>query len=54
LEGLLILLADDAGPLWLALESFFESLPVKPKWIMLGLAIAVLVAVVVASLKRRK
>jgi hypothetical protein len=49
---------DEAGPLWLLLESLLESLPVKPKWILLAglavLVIAALVAFVVASSKRRK
>ena len=45
---------DEAGPLWLLLENFLESLPVKPKWILLALVIAALVAVVVVSFKGRK
>jgi hypothetical protein len=52
-----LLLADEAGPLWLALESFLESLPVWPKWIFLaGPAVLVIAALafVVASFKRRK
>jgi hypothetical protein len=49
-----MLAADEAGPLWRLMENFLESLPVKPKWILLALAIAVLVAVVVVSFKRRK
>lgn len=46
--------ADEAGPLWRLMENFLESLPVKPKWILLGLLIAALVAFVVVSFKRRR
>jgi hypothetical protein len=49
-----MLAVDEAGPLWRLMENFFESLPVKPKWILLGLAIAALVAFLVVSIKRRK
>ena len=44
---------DEAGPLWLLLENFLESLPVKPKWILLAGLAAALVAYVVVSTKRR-
>jgi hypothetical protein len=49
---------DEAGPLWLMLEDFLESLPVRPKSILLAglvaLVIAATVAFVIASYKRRK
>jgi hypothetical protein len=49
---------DEAGPLWLLLENALESSPVRPIWILLAallaFAIAALVAVVLASSKRRK
>jgi hypothetical protein len=45
---------DEAGPLWLMLEDFLESLPVRPKWILLALVIAALLAFVFVSYKRRK
>ena len=49
---------DEAGPLWLILEDFLESLPVRPKWILLvgllALVIAAIVAFVIGSYKRRK
>jgi hypothetical protein len=49
---------DEAGPLWILLENFLESWPVKPKWVLLAtLAIvlfAAMVRMVVASSKRRK
>lgn len=53
-EGLFMLAVDEAGPLWRLMEDFFESLPVKPKWILLGLLIVALMVVVVASFKRRQ
>ena len=45
---------DEAGPLWLLLENFFESLPVKPKWILLALAVAALIALAFVAFKPRK
>jgi hypothetical protein len=45
---------DEAGPLWLILEDLAESLPVRPKWILLALAIAALLAFVFLSYKREK
>jgi hypothetical protein len=44
---------DEAGPLWLLLENFFESLPVRPSVAALVLlALALLVALALAI--RRK
>ena len=47
---------DEAGPLWLLFESFLESWPVKPKWVLLtaGLIIAAIVAFLAMLSKRRK
>jgi hypothetical protein len=45
---------DEAGPLWLLLKSSLESLPVKPKWILLAVLAAALLAFVVALYKRQK
>jgi hypothetical protein len=49
---------DPAGPLWLLFERLLESLPVRPKWILLAglvvLVIAALVKFAVASSKRRE
>jgi len=45
---------DEAGPLWLMMENFLESLPVKPKWILLAGVVMVLVVVLLRAVKRRK
>ncbi len=47
---------DEAGPLWLALESFLESRPVKPKWVLLAVLVIFAIAwlVVFIAAKRRK
>ena len=49
---------DEAGPLWILVENFLESWPVKPKWVLLATVVIVLIAVmlrsVVASSKRRQ
>ena len=46
---------DEAGPLWLLMENFLESWPVKPKWVLLaGLIIVVIVAILAALSKRKK
>jgi hypothetical protein len=43
---------DEAGPLWLLLERFFESLPVRP-WVV-ALALLALAAVVVLAFAIRR
>jgi LPXTG-motif cell wall-anchored protein len=47
---------DEAGPLWLLLEDFLESWPIKPMWVLLAGLIVCLIVAVVAFLasKRRK
>jgi uncharacterized membrane protein YphA (DoxX/SURF4 family) len=46
---------DEAGPLWRLMEDFFESWPVKPKWVLLAaLIITAIVACVGVLLNRRK
>jgi RsiW-degrading membrane proteinase PrsW (M82 family) len=46
---------DEAGPLWLLLEDFLESWPVKPKWVLLAvLLIGAIVAVLAALFKRKE
>jgi hypothetical protein len=44
---------DEAGPLWLLMENFLDSLPVRP-WVaaLVVLTVGILVALTVAS--RRK
>jgi hypothetical protein len=48
---------DEAGPLWIMMENFFESWPVKPKWVLLAVLVIFLIAAtvsyIVASTKRR-
>jgi len=46
---------DEAGPLWLALENFVDSWPVKPKWVLLAiLVLSAIVGAVVYLAKRGK
>jgi hypothetical protein len=47
---------DEAGPLWLLLESFLESWPVKPMWVLLVVVVVFAIAALVIFLasKRRK
>ena len=45
---------DPAGRLWLALESLLESLPVRPKWILLAGLIAALVAFIICVIQAPK
>jgi hypothetical protein len=43
---------DEAGPLWLMLENFLESLPVRP-WVV-ALAFVVLAVLVVLAVGARR
>jgi hypothetical protein len=46
---------DEAGPLWLLLEDFLESWPVKPKWVLLaGLVVCLIVALVSFRASKRR
>jgi hypothetical protein len=44
---------DEAGPLWIMFENFMDSWPVKPKWVLLAVVIAVAVFWLIASLSKR-
>jgi flagellar biosynthesis/type III secretory pathway M-ring protein FliF/YscJ len=46
---------DEAGPLWRLMEDFFDSWPVKPKWVLLAaLIVAAIVALLTVLSKPRK
>jgi hypothetical protein len=44
---------DEAGPLWIMFENFMDSWPVKPKWVLLAMVIAVAVFWLIAALSKR-
>jgi hypothetical protein len=49
----MVVMKDEAGPLWLMLENFLESLPVRP-WVaaLALLVLAILVVIAVAAWRK--
>ena len=45
---------DEAGPLWILLEDFLESWPVRPKWVLLAVLVIVAIVAVSVALSKRK
>ena len=45
---------DEAGPLWIMMEDFLESWPVKPKWVLLVVLVIAAIVAFVAVLTMRK